>query len=170
MARPRRTFAGGTRRKTSWVGPADQGHVTVATNTSVIIASFDPQVQGLPQPTIVRTRGQISLVPDATSADVRIVGAYGLGVVSREAFVAGTAAIPDPFDEAGWDGWFVWRSFGMAWDFSDNTGARFSQMNQEVDSKAMRKVTDGEIVVFMASSQAGAYDIVMPLRMLVKLS
>ena len=42
--------------------------------------------------------------------------------------------------------------------------------NTEVDSKAMRKVTDDETIVLVAESQVGAYKISMPLRLLLKLS
>ena len=154
----------------TWIAPADQGFITVATTGAALIASFDPAAVGVVKPTIVWTRGDVALRVGATGADATIVGAYGLAVVSDQAFAAGIASIPKPFDDAGWDGWFVWRSFSMGWDFDDATGVRFATVNQEVDSKAMRKVTDNETIVLVAQSQVGEFDISMPLRVLLKLS
>ncbi len=119
---------------------------------------------------MVRTRGQVSYLPQASTADVDIVGAYGLAVVSTAAFTAGVASIPTPWTESSWDGWFVWRSFGINLEFIDGTGFGLWNQTQEVDSKAMRKVTQAETIVLVAESQSGAFDISMPLRLLLKLS
>ncbi len=160
----------GPKRQVTWVGPADQGFTTVAAGTKVLVASFDPQAAGLPKPTVVRTRGDVSIIPDSAAADVRITGAYGLAVVSDRAFAAGVASVPGPFSDASWDGWFVWRSFNYSLQFADSTGFIQEQMSQEVDSKAMRKVTEDETIVLVAESQGSAFDISMPLRLLLKLS
>jgi len=161
----------GPRRQTTWVGPADQGYIAVTSGSKTLIASFDPQAAGLQKPTIVRTRGQVSLrVNTAASADADIIGAYGVAVVTDRAFAAGVASIPGPFDDAGWDGWLAWRSFSMAWEFGTAVGAQFSDTRQEVDSKGMRKVSDDETVVLVAETQGGAVDVSMPLRLLFKLS
>ena len=154
----------------TWIAPADQGYIGVASNGKTIIASFDPAGIGLVKPIIVRTRGEVSAKVAAPGATAVIVGAYGLAVVSDRAFTAGAGSIPGPFTDASWDGWFVWRSFSMNWEFDDASGVRFSTKDQEVDSKAMRKVNDDETVVMIAESQVGAFDISMPLRMLMKLS
>ena len=170
MAHRRRTFPAGARRKTTWVGPADQGFVVVAANTQVIISSFTPGTQGLPQPTVIRSRGIVSVVFDDLTADRTVVGAWGIGVVSQEAFIAGQAAIPGPWSEAGWDGWLAWGTFGNALEFVTGTGSLLSSTTEVVDSKGMRKVTDGEVIVLMAESEATAFRIAMNIRMLLKLS
>ncbi len=171
MARPRnRGFTRSARRQLTWVGPAEQAYVTVTNGSKVIIASFDAATNGLPKPTVVRTRGEVSVVPTTFAADLDIIGAYGLAIVSDRAFAAGAASIPGPFTDAGWDGWFVWRSFSQHVEFIDGTGFLITRMAHEVDSKAMRKITDDETLVLMAESQAGAFKISMPLRFLFKLS
>ncbi len=98
--------------------------MAVATNASTIIGSFDAATSGLLKPTIVWTRGQVSIAPDVFSADVDIVGAFGIGIVSDQAFAAGAGSIPRPFTQSDWDGWFVWRSFSMRFEFADATGFR----------------------------------------------
>ncbi len=166
-------FGGRPRRKTVWVGPADQDVVAVATGTSVIIASFDPQASFMAAPTIVRTRGAVSIRNSVVGSDVTIGGAFGVCVVSDEAFVAGTAAIPRVFDDADWGGWLVWQSFESRFEFADGTGAQGpneSSLLFQVDSKAMRKITTNETVLLMCESQTGALNIAMHLRLLFMLS
>ena len=175
MPAPRRTqgrFPSSRRRKVTWLGPADQGHVAVAAGAATIIASFTPSTNtpSFAEPTVVRTRGEVAVIPASAAADVNIVGAYGLAVVLTAAFTAGVASIPTPWNEPSWDGWFVWRSFNASLQFIDGTGAFMWGIRQEVDSKAMRKVTADETIVFVAESQAAAFEISMPLRILLKLS
>ena len=168
MARPRRSFGhgGGSRRLTQWVGPALQGYVTVAAAGATLI-EFVPFSE---QTTIVRTRGQISVFPAALTADVEIVGAIGIAVVSDEARIAGVASVPEPFTDADWGGWLVWRSFSYRFEFADATGVNFPNWSFEIDSKAMRKISPSESLVVIAESQAGSFLISTPLRMLIKLS
>ncbi len=153
------------------MGPADQEFVAVSSTNRVIIASFTPTTSGLPKPTVVRTRGMVTVRPAVgVFGDIQIVGAYGLAVVSTRAFTAGATSIPGPFDDAGWDGWFVWQSFGIAYESGSAIGVENFATNIEVDSKAMRKIGDEETIVLMAESQTGAFQISMPVRMLLKLS
>ena len=162
--------AGGPKRQVTWIGPADQPYVAVASTVSVLLASFDPNAAGLAKPTVVRTRGQVSVKPEAFTGDVDIVGAFGMCVVTDQAFGIGITAIPDPFDQAEWDGWFVWRSFSYHLEFSTAENILLGSWDFEVDSKAMRKVGDNETIVLMAQSQIGAFRISAPVRLLLKLS
>jgi len=171
MARARRTFPSrGNRRIPTWVGPADQSYVSVGSGLSVLIASFAPEDASIVKPTVVRVRGQVSIKLNSYAADLDIAGAFGMCVVSDEAFVAGAASIPRPFDDADWDGWFVWRSFAAHYELLDATGAFLASYEFEVDSKAMRKVTSNETIVMMCESQTGAVQISMGLRTLLLLS
>jgi len=170
MAHRRSNFVTTLRRKTGWIAPADQGYVSVASGGATLVQSFDPAAAGLPAPTIVRTRGQLSVKPQSFAADVAIIGAWGIAVVSDQAFGIGITAIPKPFINADWGGWFAWGSFSHRLEFQDATGMIFGPPPVEVDSKGMRKVTDNETIVMIAESQAGALDISMPLRMLLKFS
>jgi len=161
---------GGPRRQVTWIGPADQGYVAVASGAKVLVGSFDAAANGLEKPTVVRTRGEVSIIPSSTASDLSMVGAYGLAIVSDQAFGIGITAIPGPWSDPSWDGWFVWRPFGLRVEVIDSTGVFMSQHSQEVDSKAMRKITDNETLVLVAESQSGAVSISMPLRLLFKLA
>ena len=168
MAHPRRRFAGGAKRLTIWIGPADQAYVGVATGGATMVA-LSPEFGEAT--TLVRTRGHTSVQPGSFAADLNIVGAVGMGVVSLEASVVGISALPLPFDDANWGGWMVWRSFSLHFDVQSAAGFDVnSALEFEVDSKAMRKVGSNEVFVIVAQSQVGAFDISTPWRYLVKLS
>ncbi len=168
MARAHRSFgrSSGSRRLTQWIGPADQGYVAIASAAKVIVASSEI----LETVTFVRARGRISIRPESEAADVELTGAVGVGLVSSDAFTIGTTAVPGPFRDGDWGGWFVWRSFAYDIRFSDATGVGFIDWGFEVDSKAMRKATPNTHLVVVCESQGGAFRINAPLRFLVKLS
>ena len=173
MARQRSGFRGGARkRKSTWVAPADQAYVSVAAGGATLLSSFDISLAANSAAigsTIVRTRGQVSIRPASFLADVDIVGAFGVGVVSSQALAVGITAVPEPFDEADWDGWMVWRSFSYRLEFADATGVRMLSWDFEVDSKAMRKLGEGDAFIQVAQSQSGGFVISSPLRTLLKL-
>ncbi len=168
MARAHRGFtrAGHNTRLTQWVGPALQGFQPVAGAGASIIASFTPG-EAL---TIVRTRGFVCIKPNSVAADAEIIGAVGMGIVSSEALTAGIASMPEPFTDADWGGWALWRAFSYDFEFSDASGFNFPGWNFELDSKAMRKMGPNEALVVIAESQTGAYDMAFIHRVLVKLS
>ncbi len=168
MARPRQAFRGrsGPKRRTQWIGPAIQSYVSVATGGATLVASF-PITEQL---TIVRVRGQMSIRPASVSADVDISGAMGIGIVSDEALAAGVVSIPEPFTDADWSGWLMWRAFTYHFEFGDGTGVNFPNWTLELDSKAMRRVGPNESLVVIAESESGAYQLSVPLRVLVKLA
>ena len=170
MPRPRGARFGAARKRTSvWVAPANQNYITVATGQSVILSSFDAEAQGALAPTVIRTRGMIS-VRFAVSADLTVSGAYGECIVSSDAFVAGSASVPRPFDDADWSGWHVWRSFCYFTNFNDATGFGPASQEFEVDSKAMWKIRPNETLIGVVESQSGAFDLCAHTRTLLKLS
>jgi len=169
VARPHTRFGGGPKRQVTWFGPADQAYITVGAGAKVLLSSLDPGTAGLPKPTIVRSRGVVSINP-VTAADAQIVGAFGIAIVSDQALAAGIASIPGPLNDSGWDGWFVWRSFAFTQTQLDATGSLIQSIQLEIDSKAMRKVSDNESLVAVAESQAVAFEIYDGVRTLFKLS
>ncbi len=153
-------------RLTEWQGPPDQGFVAVATTGATLVSSTsveDPI-------TIMRSRGQFG-IQTALNADLAVTGAIGWGIVSSEAFSIGITALPHPWRDADWDGWFIWKSFSLSVEFHDATGVNFpASIMLDVDSKAMRKVGQSNVIVMVAESQAGAYQVVDGIRQLIKLA
>ena len=175
MANRSRGFGGARsdrapQRQVVWVGPADQVPVVVPTNTSVIIAAFDPVAVGFDKPTIVRTRGVFEHFPTAFGVDLAYQGAFGICVVSSDAFGVGASAIPGPFTDSDWGGWFVWQSFAYRLEFSSGVGLLKAHETLEIDSKAMRKIGPNETMVVMAESQAGGFTVWDGTRHLFKLA
>ena len=154
-------------RLTKWIGPADQGAVNVASTGATIISSVsfeDPA-------TLVRTRGVVGVKLQAYGADSEVFGALGLGIVSAEALAIGVTAVPHPFRDPDWGGWFVWRTFFFRYEFHDATATMFPASIQfEIDSKAMRKVEPNEALVVVAESQVGSFAVADGTRVLVMLS
>jgi len=167
MARPRRVFGShGPGRLTTWIAPAAQDFVAVASAGATILGSF-----AFEEPvTIIRVRGFAGIKVNSQAASVNLVGAIGMGVVSAEAFGVGITAVPEPWNDGDWGGWFMWRSFAGRLEFDDASGVVFTDWGLEIDSKAMRRVKTNEVVVIVAESITGAFDVSPGMRMLVKLS
>jgi len=121
--------------------------------------------------TIVRTRGMITIKPGSFAADLDIIGAVGIGVISDEAFGIGITAIPTPYSDADWPGWLMWESFAIHLEVLSAVGFNVpAAVAIAVDSKGMRKVGSNESLVLIAESQVGAFDIADTTRQLFKLS
>ena len=110
MAR-RRQFSTSQRRRTGWeVGVGDISALQSITTSSVAIVG-NGLVALLDGLTLVRTRGIIQLVLTAAASPLDgFRGAFGICIVSEDAFGIGATAVPDPVADAGWDGW-LWHQF-----------------------------------------------------------
>ena len=108
--------------------------------------------------TLVRTRGELLMyLSAATPAGASgFHGAFGLCVVTDQAFGIGTTAIPGPATDKEWDGWFYHRFFnlfsggvidGTAATDDNQSNSAIAALRIEVDSKAMRKTKEGMTIV-----------------------
>ncbi len=111
------------KRVTQWLGSADQGFVSVGGGAKLLIQSNAT----LGNTTIVRVRGVVSVQPDTSAADFDVLGAYGIGIVSDQAFAAGAASLPGPWSDPDWSGWLVWSAIlnGTACDSAITTNVSF---------------------------------------------
>ena len=136
------------KRMTSWgKGPDSLGQNAVTSqkfvwsNGVVLVAEA--------KATIVRIRGNalvtLSVVDIAAEG---FVGALGLGVFTAEAFAAGAASMPGPLVDSDWDGW-MWHSFFQVLSVA-NTGEGSVMQRFEIDTKAMRKLEDSQILAGVA--------------------
>ncbi len=158
------------RRKTVWIGTADQNDVAVGNGLSVIISSFAPDALAILKATVVRVRGRFTARPAAFTVTHDYSGAFGLGVVSDEALAAGAASIPRPFDDDDWAGWMVHGYYSGHFEFDDATGLLIMDREIVIDSKAMRKVGPNETLVWMAESAESAAQVNIQARVLMMLS
>ena len=106
--------------------------------------------------------------PQSFAADLDIIGAMGIGIVSDQALAAGAASIPGPWTDSSWDGWFVHQFFAYRFEVTTDIGRLIASISIPFDSKAMRKVGTNESVVIMVESQLVAFNAAVMFRMLVK--
>ncbi len=123
--------------------------------------------------TVVRMRGLVTAELDAgaaTAENALIV--LGIIKVSQNAFDVGITAIPNPTDDSGED--WIWQGSLYVSTGSQSGGADFGSNAVDrvvVDSKAMRKIKDGEVFVIVADvavsdNQTGTADLKYYVRVL----
>jgi len=135
------------RRKTAWgFGPDSTGQ-TISTSGKVFLSSFVSLV-GQQEATIVRIRGYLELLLiTSDAAEGGFQGGFGIALTTAEAVAAGVAAVPGPVTDAEWDGWIVHRFFSIhtvTATIADGVNARGVRFGVDIDSKAMRKMNDGQ--------------------------
>ena len=159
----------GRRTDYTWLGNAD---TVQAIDNAELVKSNPFGFTFTTAQTITRTRGVLRIILDPSAADEKIVVACGMIVVSAAAFAAGLASLPGPHSESG-DDWF-WHSYlaiGGA-DVVTNTGGVAQNPQVVIDSKAMRKVKQGEVAVLVtqvaaAVDQGGSHDVMAGVRLLI---
>ena len=156
------------RRETLWIGSDNSLAVTTTIGATQVVLnqSFSTTTLARRPFTIVRTRGFIFVQSDQVAAlEEQIIG-MGMSVVSEQAIAVGVTAVPDPYADLGSDLFFV-HKIGMK-GMESNGDLRGAYW--EFDSKAMRKVEDGQdvaVVIRNISSAFGA-DFFIVFRMLIK--
>ncbi len=166
----RRSFSGrrSPGRLTEWFGSAD---ISAATALAAATFNFSQSLTATElakRPfTVTRTIGSIWVASDQNAQFEDAFGAIGFIVVSDKAVATGVTALPDPITQESSDEWFVYRAFkaGIQGTLQEFTEHQF-------DSRAQRKVGDGEDIAVMVANahSAHALDFILKFRLLVKLS
>ena len=152
MATRRRFGGGGGRFKppTDWASINSAVQTNVGAASKVLLGSFS---SSLGTETVRRTRGLLSWSSDQQTASEFVPGAFGMCVVSLDAFTAGVASLLGPVSDAGSDLWFVhqWMMFDLRFASGVGLEPHFDRQ-YEFDSKAMRRVTEEERVVLVVEN------------------
>jgi len=160
----------GPRRKTLWIGVAiAQQSVTAAGGT--IFNSLNAAALALRPFTVVRSRFTIMVRSDQTAASEDFFGAYGIAVVSDQALAIGVTAVPTPVVDSSSDLWLA-HTFFMGSVRSPSAASQYlGGIYANFDSKAMRKVEDGQdlITVTEFSGVGNGMVVASAGRILVKL-
>ncbi len=161
---------GAPRRQTEWIPLAfGSDRLALAASSGVLTSSLNAAALAKRPFTVTRTVGSLFIASDQQAASEFPFGAFGMMVVSEKAVATGFTAVPDPVTEVGLDEWFVYQQFMVSG--SGDAGFR-NWMNFPFDSRAQRKVQDGEDITVMlanASATDGLFFQVF-FRMLVKLA
>ena len=165
---------GRTRRSVLWgFGPQEVDGAFTASNTAIWSAGI---TTALGEITIMRTRGRVrSILTAAGSPGDGYRGAHGIAVVQDQAFGIGLTAVPNPLDEADWDGW-LWHSFfdvcAVMGTIADGVNAVGCISDIEIDSKAMRKWGSNQTIMGITQvveSGVAVLEVFADTRMLAKL-
>ena len=121
--------------------------------SSVLAFSLSAGALALRPFTIVRTRLNWYARSDVFTGAENWGGAIGFAVVSDQAIAIGVTAVPTPLTDQGSDLFFVYdEMFGQfGGTMVEEVGAR-----KEIDSKAMRKVEDGQDLAITMEAGASA--------------
>jgi len=162
------------RRKTGWgVGPGGNSVTKILASGVTLIGAGSISVSE--SLTLVRTRG--SLQAFIVGATLPAVGdgfhcTFGICIVSEDAFAVGVTAIPDPNSDSAWDGWLYHRYFDLHVGNTSLPVIGPTFFNLEVDSKAMRKWRESDVMVaVLQTNEIGAseMDVYFDSRILLKL-
>ena len=101
--------------------------------------------------TVVRTRGYLYLESDQTAAAEFQAVNYGVCVVATQASAIGVTAVPTPTTDKGSDLWLAYETLVNSVGAGDTDNIRGN--GKEYDSRAMRKVEEGQEVIFVIESE-----------------
>ena len=158
-------------RQTFWFSAITTQDTIATASTAIILSQLNAAALALRPFTVVRARGYVHIRPDQESAAESQSIAYGAIVVSDQSVAIGATAVPTPVTDSQ-SNWFVFEA--MADHFAFITGVGFqSNFGREriVDSKAMRKVTEGQDIITVAETTAVSLGTIVTTfnRMLIKL-
>ena len=169
-----RRFHGVSRRstrETQW-GFLTPITFTLTASGGTIGSSLNAAALALRPFTIIRTHLALHLSSDQIIATEDQVAAYGIAIVSDQASAAGVAAVPTPDTDAGSDLWFVHKYMHNRFGFADATGFARIGTSYTIDSKAMRRVEEGQDMVTVAevdTATSSGLQLMVAGRFLIKL-
>ena len=163
---------GGMVRQTLWaaVGPAT-ATMAAASNANRFLVS-NAALLALRPFTVIRMHVNWFSESDQTSALESVQVAMGFAVVSDQASAIGVTAVPTPFTDLSSDLWYLHDIAAMTYSFITGTGVQVpGGIMKDIDSKAMRKVQEGEQINGMleTSSLSDGAIVTVAGRMLLKL-
>jgi len=162
------TRGGVRRRETLWIDlPLTETTMTAAGGT--IIYSGSAALLALRPFTIVRTHIQLMVRSDQSAASEVFQAAYGEVVVSDQAAAIGVTAVPTPLTDLSSDLWHAWKSLSGFFEFGNSTGISQMGVIGELDSRAMRKVEEGQDTLGIAEAGFSGVNLLTVGRQLLKL-
>ncbi len=135
------------KRTTFWLSATAITDTLSTASTAAILTTLNAAALALRPFTIVRTRGYWHIHSDQGAATEVQEAAYGRIIVSDQSVAIGVTAIPTPVTDSQ-SSWYMYERMVAHLDFSSAVGFDADAGHQrEVDSKAMRKVEEGQDVI-----------------------
>ncbi len=142
--------SGVMRRESLWVRVNETDTGLAAASTAAISNSANAALLALRPFTVVRTRGYLSVRTDQEVASEDYHVAFAAAVVSDQAVAIGVTAVPTPITDGGSDLFWMYEDIQDAVNVQSGVGVDFGiATGRTFDSKAMRKVEDGQDIVFV---------------------
>ncbi len=172
MAR-RRFIPQRVRRPTFWAGVAVNQTITTGASVVTTVVS-EADLENVPDPTLVRCRGDVLVQMTASAATPgRVVITMGIIVVRATALAV--PAVPSPLTRGDSD-WIWWTAVGLNISggsvAAPNSDGRSIVKRVMIDSKAMRKIKPNEAIVFVMENivltSTQTVDVLGGLRLLLK--
>ena len=146
--------AGVMRRENLWFFQPMAITTLAAANSAAIVTVLNAAALALRPFTVVRTRGIMHLRSDQSAASENYIASLGFAVVSEQAADIGITAVPTPETDRGSDLWFVFESLAGRFEVTTDIGRVEQGIWRDVDSRAMRKVEDGQDLVQVVENSA----------------
>ena len=159
------------RRQTEWIAATVNFTDLTSTEISNLISFSQVALADLVPFTIIRSVGVVTIAADVNFiTNQTFTGAVGMQVVGDDARASGVASMASPFADAADDSWFYHQFFHQIIDDRADSDLIVSQ-SWVIDSKAQRKVVDGQAIVFLAEGGGApdGFDVAVGLRILCKL-
>ena len=139
-----------------WEGASFSQLLTTGT-AAVLTAVSEATIENIPNPTLVRVRGEGAVYVTAIGASgAQAIVSVGLIKVTARALAAGVASLPTPGTDTGSD--WLWHKDvplgvrGSLGADSESLGAHVARF--EIDNKAMRKFEPNEVLVIVFENVA----------------
>ncbi len=160
-------------RETLWIEGVHTRY-SVAAGGALVILSLSTAELALRPFTVIRTRGVWSIKSDQVIAGEPQAAGLGSCVVSDQAAAIGVTAVPTPITDMSSDLWFVYEFLLAEFTFVSAVGFDAQgAVSGKYDSKAMRKVEDGQDVITVlevpSSATSEGSTIMHQCRLLIKL-
>ena len=161
---------GSRRRETLWIDDPTVEATLGGAPTATLLSTLSAAGLALRPFTVVRTRGNFFIRSDQAAAGESYGAAVGMCVVSDQAAAIGVTAVPNSVSDRSSDLWYVFEEL-----FSRQVGTTTTGRIAEVgvfttyDSKAMRKVEEGQDLATVVENELAGTVIVHNARILLKL-
>ncbi len=159
------------RRETMWFSIPYVASSIGAASTAVLTGTFNAAALALRPFTIVRVRGHMFVRSDQIAATETWGCSMGYAIVSDQAAAIGVTAVPTPETDRDSDLFFLYESVLGRISVASAAGFREVGFGKDFDSKAMRRVEQGQdlAVTVETPSVVSSGVITEGGRMLVKL-
>ncbi len=160
---------GGFRRESQWLSQDTVEATLAGAPTAVLMTSLNAAALALRPFTVVRDRGVIFVRSDQSGAAESYGIDYGKCVVSDQASAIGVTAVPTPLTDKGSDLWYVYESLFSRFEFHTAIGQTNDGAFLQYDSRAMRKVEEGQDLISVVENELAGAVVVVTGRTLLKL-